>query len=84
MGIVDKLINILLNDDTEIKKEAVWAVSNCTASASFAQFMALVEKGIIKSLLSTLSMQEPRILAVSLEGLDNILKHGEIHFKKAG
>jgi Armadillo/beta-catenin-like repeat len=35
MGIIDKLINILINDDAEIKKEAVWAVSNCTAGATF-------------------------------------------------
>ena len=71
-------------DDNEIKKEAVWAVSNCTASANFTQFNALVEKGIIKALLSTLKMTEARILAVSLEGLDNILKIGQEHFTKVG
>ena len=76
LGIIDKLIQILLLDDTEIKKEAVWAVSNCTASASFPQFAALVDKGIIKSLLATLKMQEARILAVALEGLENILRSG--------
>lgn len=36
LGIIDKLINILINDDIEIKKEAVWAVSNTTAGASMA------------------------------------------------
>ena len=76
IGIIDKLIQILLNDDTEIKKEAVWAVSNCTASASFHQYQGLVDRGIIKSLLSTLKMNEPRTLAVALEGLENILKAG--------
>lgn len=60
-------------DDPEIKKEAVWAVSNCTAGATFHQFSALVEKGIIKGLLSVLKMREARILAVSLEGLENVL-----------
>lgn len=84
MGIIDKLIQVLLLDDSEIKKEAVWAVSNCTASANFTQFNALVDKGIIKALLSTLKMQEARILAVALEGLDNILSTGEEHFKKHG
>jgi hypothetical protein len=84
IGIVDKLIQILLNDDTEIKKEAVWAVSNCTASASFHQFASLVEKGIIKALLASLKMREARILAVALEGLDNILKSGQQHFIQHG
>jgi hypothetical protein len=82
MGIIDKLIQILLLDDNEIKKEAVWAVSNCTASANFTQFNALVDKGIIKALCSTLKMTEARILAVSLEGLDNILKQGQQHYSK--
>lgn len=82
MGIIDKLIHILQLDDNEIKKEAVWAVSNCTASATFHQFTNLVERGIIKALLQTLKMQEPRVLAVALEGLDNILKSGEEHFRR--
>ncbi len=71
-------------DDNEIKKEAVWAVSNCTASASFPQFATLVDKGIIKSLLATLKMQEARILAVALEGLENILRSGQEYCVKHG
>jgi importin subunit alpha-1 len=77
---VDKLINILINDNIEIKKEAVWAVSNCTAGATFEQFVTLVEKGILKALISVLKMREARILAVALEGIENILKHGKLHY----
>jgi hypothetical protein len=36
LGIIDKLIYLLINDDVEIKKEAVWAVSNCTSGANHA------------------------------------------------
>lgn len=82
MGIIDKLINVLLNDDNEIKKEAVWAVSNCTASADFTQFTQLVDKGIIKGLVQTLKMQEARTLAVALEGIENILQNGQDHYQK--
>lgn len=60
----------------EIKKEAVWAVSNCTSGATIEQFHLLVEKGILKALASVLVMKEARILAVALEGIDNILKKG--------
>jgi len=80
MGIIDKLINILINDDAEIKKEAVWAVSNCTAGATFEQFVQLVQKGILKALSATLKMKDARILAVALEGIENILKSGQQHF----
>ena len=53
----------------EIKKEAVWALSNTTANASPDQFKILVEKNIIKALGSMLNVKEPRILLVALEGL---------------
>lgn len=80
LGILDKLIYILIHDDIEIKKEAVWAVSNSTAGASAEQFSILVEKGILKALCSVLSMKDPRILAVALEGIENVLKAGKEHF----
>lgn len=76
-GIIDKLIHILINDHVEIKKEAVWAVSNCTAGATFEQFVTLVQKGILKALAMTLKMKEARVLAVALEGIENILKSGQ-------
>ncbi|CDW72241.1 importin subunit alpha-1-like [Stylonychia lemnae] len=84
LGIIDKLINILINDDIEIKKEAVWAVSNSTAGATFEQFIVLVHKGILKALSATLKMRDARILAVALEGIDNILKSGQQHFPQRG
>ena len=80
LGLVDKLINILTNDDVEIKKEAVWAVSNCTAGATFEQFVQLVQKSILPALTSVLKMKEPRVLAVALEGIENILKSGKQHY----
>ena len=58
----------------------MWAVSNCTAGATFEQFNSLVEKNILKALSSVLQMKEARILAVALEGIENILKAGKIHF----
>jgi importin subunit alpha-6/7 len=61
-------------DEKDIKKEATWALSNCTEHAEFSQISALVDKGIIKSLLEGLKMDELKVLAVALEGLENILR----------
>jgi len=33
VGIIDKLVNILCHDDMDVKKEAVWALSNSTQNA---------------------------------------------------
>jgi len=63
-----------------VKNEAVWALSNTTAGASPPQFMALVDKGIIKALCSIFKMQDVKMLAVALEGIDNILGCGQTNF----
>lgn len=63
-----------------VKNEAVWALSNTTAGASPQQFNALVDKGIIKALCSIFQLQDVKMLAVALEGIDNILDCGEKHF----
>jgi hypothetical protein len=84
LGIIDKLIHLLIHDELEIKKEAVWAVSNCTAGASFEQFAILVEKGILNALASVLSLKESKLLVVALEGIENILKAGKVHYTKLG
>ena len=63
-----------------VKNEAVWALSNCTASANAFQFNVLVNKGLIKALGGVLQINDVRMLAVSLEGLENILSCGEKHY----
>jgi hypothetical protein len=42
--------------------------------------MQLVNKGILRALCSVLTMKEPRILAVALEGIENVLKAGKQFF----
>lgn len=76
IGIIDKLVNILQHDDMAVKNEAVWALSNCTASANPLQFNVLVNKGLIKALGGVLQINDVRMLAVTLEGLDNTLACG--------
>ena len=80
VGIVDKLVHILEHDEMPVKNEAVWALSNTTAGASPDQFSALVDKGIIKALCSIFKLQDVKMLAVALEGIDNILECGEKNF----
>jgi hypothetical protein len=62
-----------------VKNEAVWALSNCTASANPLQFNILVEKGLIKALGGVLQINDVRMLAVTLEGLDNTFQSGQKH-----
>ena len=47
VGIFDKMIHLVKQDDFEIKREAIWVLSNCTTSATLSQMQYLVGLGLI-------------------------------------
>jgi len=38
IGLIDKLVHILMHDDNDVRKEAIWALSNSTQNANPQQF----------------------------------------------
>jgi hypothetical protein len=75
--IVPKLLMIMDTADFKIRKEAAWAVLNITAGGTPYQIRYLVSIGTIPRLCDLLSINEPKLLFVTLEGIDNILKVGQ-------
>lgn len=55
-------------------------MSNITQHASREQYLWLVEHGALKALSSVLVMNEPRILIVAMEAIENIFKMGAKEF----
>ncbi|CAI9267813.1 unnamed protein product [Lactuca saligna] len=82
-GLIAPLVNLLQTAEFDIKKEAAWAISNATSGGTNEQIKYLVSQGCIKPLCDLLVCPDPRIVTVSLEGLENILKVGEVE-KNAG
>jgi len=76
-NIIPPLIQLLSNAEFDIKKEAAWAISNATSGGTPEQIRHLVSQGCIKPLCDLLNCNDPRIITVALEGLENILKVGE-------
>jgi importin subunit alpha-1 len=76
-NIIHPLIQMLTMAEFDVKKEAAWAISNATSGGTPAQIKYLVQQGCIKPLCDLLTFQDPRIITVALEGLENILKVGE-------
>ncbi|KAI3822363.1 hypothetical protein L1987_09952 [Smallanthus sonchifolius] len=76
-GLIVPLVNLLQTAEFDIKKEAAWAISNATSGGTNEQIKYLVSQGCIKPLCDLLVCPDPRIVTVSLEGLENILKVGE-------
>jgi len=79
-NIIPPLINLLQNGDFKTRKEACWAISNATSGGlqKPEQIRYLVQQGCIKPLCDLLSSMDNKIIQVALDGLENILKVGEM------
>ncbi|RUS23556.1 hypothetical protein BC938DRAFT_474958, partial [Jimgerdemannia flammicorona] len=79
-NITPPLINILANADFKTKKEACWALSNATSGGlnKPEQIKYLVSQGCIKPLCDLLTCMDNKIIQVALDGLENILKVGDL------
>ncbi|KAJ5499062.1 Karyopherin alpha subunit [Penicillium expansum] len=79
------LINLLANGDFKTRKEACWAISNATSGGLQKpdQIRYLVSQGCIKPLCDLLACPDNKIIQVALDGLENILKVGDMD-KEAG
>ena len=79
-NLIPPLVSILTRGDFKTKKEACWAISNATSGGLNRpeQIRYLVSQGCIKPLCDLLNCPDNRIIQVALDGLENILKVGEM------
>ncbi|XP_076802916.1 importin subunit alpha-1-like [Clavelina lepadiformis] len=71
--IVPILIHLLTNGDFKTQKEACWAVTNFTSGASLEQMVFLAQNRVIEGLCKMLTIKDPKILQVCMDGLSNML-----------
>ncbi|KAM3392311.1 hypothetical protein ACQJBY_013437 [Aegilops geniculata] len=64
--------------ETDVKKEAAWAISNAASGGSSDQIQYLVSRGCLEPLCNVLKYQDVDLVYTCLEGLQNILEEGEI------
>ncbi|EPE07883.1 importin alpha subunit [Ophiostoma piceae UAMH 11346] len=85
-NIIPPLIHLLSNGDLKTRKEACWAISNATSGGlqKPEQIRYLVTQGCIKPLCDLLACPDNKIIQVALDGLENILKVGELDRQAAG
>ena len=79
-NIIPPLIHLLSNGDFKTRKEACWAISNATSGGlqKPEQIRYLVSQGCIRPLCDLLACPDNKIIQVALDGLENILKVGEM------
>lgn len=73
-GIIPKLIDLLQSGEFEIQKEAAWAISNATSGGTQDQIIHLAMAGCIPPLCKQLEVADSKVIAVALEGIENILR----------
>ncbi|EOA13189.1 hypothetical protein CARUB_v10026215mg [Capsella rubella] len=78
------LVKLARKAEFELKKEAIWAISNSIICGSLNQIKYLVKKGCIKPLCDILVCSDIRMILVCLDGLENILMAGEVEKKNTG
>lgn len=59
------------------RKEAAWAITNAASGGTPEQIRYIVVQGCISPLCDLLTVMDPKIIQVALNGLENILRLGE-------
>ena len=77
-SIMERLIGLAIEDKFDVRRECIWCLSNTTSGANGEQIKLLIQYNIVEALCSILSSNDARTLAISLEGLDNVLKKSKI------
>ena len=77
-GVVSVLVDLVeYGRDSDVKKEAVWALSNMVSGGKVDQIMYLVEQNILAAFVSLLEKgSDEKGIIVSLEGIKNVLECG--------
>uniref|UniRef100_A0A182NH15 Importin subunit alpha n=1 Tax=Anopheles dirus TaxID=7168 RepID=A0A182NH15_9DIPT len=76
-NIFPSIIGLLQKADFKTRKEAAWAITNATSGGTVQQIKYLVDAGCIPPMCELLTVMDPKIVTVALNGLENILKVGE-------
>ncbi|KAF0301852.1 Importin subunit alpha-7 [Amphibalanus amphitrite] len=82
--IIPALVEVIWTAEFRTRKEAVWAITNATTAGTPEQTRYLVEQRCIPALCEMLGVLDPKITQVALNGLENILRVGELDARESG
>eukprot|EP00116_Pleurobrachia_bachei_P008151 sb/3468413/ len=73
-NLIPLVVNALATADFNTQKEAAWSVSNMTANGSPDQISYLIRQGAVPGMCNLLSVRDPQIVQVLLDGINNMLE----------
>lgn len=76
-----KILNKIMRDDENIIKfEAVWAICNFTLVDKIDLIKMIFADNIVETVCAILKMKQPKLIAVAIEAMTNLLKIGKNYF----
>jgi len=85
-NLLESLINNASNSAWEVRKEAIWALSNICTVGSDVQVMGLVQSEGLRPLVDVLNFVngDSNVLVAALDAVDQVLAVGDRHDKEYG
>lgn len=78
--IISYLGFVIQNDEDDVKKEAIWALCNLTSVKKEDYLTKIVSQDITRIICFCLNSSDPKVLAVCMEALGNLLEAGKTLF----
>mmetsp|Transcript_471 Transcript_471/g.554 ORF Transcript_471/g.554 Transcript_471/m.554 type:complete len:545 (-) Transcript_471:45-1679(-) len=75
--LVEKVVNYAKDAPWDIRKEAIWAVSNACTGGTDSQVIFMVNQDALESMVAALDVGEYKIVVVALEAIHNMLTVSE-------
>ena len=76
-GLMEYVVRALESDSWDVKKEAVWCISNVVVGGSKEQVDLVLAQKVIEPLCAILACDDPKLLLVALDSLERMLARGK-------
>lgn len=73
-GLIPQIIHLLAKGDLATRREAAWCINNLSLSGKREQVAYVLQQGVLVPFCQLLTTEDPQILVVVLDGINNILK----------
>ena len=73
-NLIPQVITLLAKGDLATRREAAWCINNLSLSGKREQVAYVLQQGVLVPFCNLLSTEDPQILVVVLDGINNILK----------
>jgi len=78
--LIPQVIHLLSKGDLATRREAAWCINNLSLSGKREQVAYVLEQGVLQPFCELLSIEDPQILVVVLDGISNILKMASTNY----